>query len=135
MLCACAASPEGSPVAILPSAAAGPSGMTLFTCRNSSGSSPPMMVKPKPMLLFWSDVDRKLPFSWVGSRVNSGFSAKRRTHGKHTHRVSQRIRSGTRVCFFLQLWNLGSRCRGSIGRVGGAKWEKGDMREKLFFSR
>lgn len=26
------------------------------------------------MLLFWSDVDKKLPFSWVGSRVNSGFS-------------------------------------------------------------
>lgn len=33
-----------------------------------------MMVNPKPMLLFWSDVDKKLPFSCVGSRVNSGFS-------------------------------------------------------------
>lgn len=64
------------PVAIFASAAAGPSGMTLLTCRNSSGSSPPMMVKPKPMLLFCSAVDRKLPFSWVGSRVNRGFSAK-----------------------------------------------------------
>lgn len=50
--------------------------MTLFTCRNSSGSSPPMMVKPKPMVLFCSAVDRKLPFSWVGSRVNACFSAK-----------------------------------------------------------
>lgn len=63
-------------MAIFASAAAGPSGMTLLTCRNSSGSSPPMMVKPKPMLLFCSAVDRKLPFSWVGSRVNRGFSAK-----------------------------------------------------------
>lgn len=66
----------GLPVAIFPSAAAGPSGITLLTCRNSSGSSPPIIVKPKPMLLFWSDVDKKLPFSWVGSRVNSGFSVK-----------------------------------------------------------
>ncbi|TNN21636.1 hypothetical protein EYF80_068253 [Liparis tanakae] len=65
---------RGSPVSIFPSAAAGPSWMTLFTWRNSSGSSPPMMVKPKPMLLFWSAVDRKLPLSCVGSRVKSGFS-------------------------------------------------------------
>lgn len=65
---------SGLPVAIFPSAAAGPSGMTLLTWRNSSGSSPPIIVKPKPMLLFWRDVDKKLPFSCVGSRVNSGFS-------------------------------------------------------------
>lgn len=63
-------------MAILASAAAGPSGMTLFTCRNSSGSSPPMMVKPKPMALFCRAVDRKEPFSWAGSRVKAGFSAK-----------------------------------------------------------
>lgn len=62
-------------MSIFPSWAAGPSGITLFTCRNSSGSSPPMMVNPKPMLLFCRAVDRKLPFSWVGSLVNSGFSA------------------------------------------------------------
>lgn len=66
---------ENLPVSIFPSWAAGPSGITLFTCRNSSGSSPPMMVNPKPMLLFCKAVDRKLPFSWVGSLVNSGFSA------------------------------------------------------------
>ncbi|KAF3854678.1 hypothetical protein F7725_022733 [Dissostichus mawsoni] len=54
--------------------AAGPSGITLFTCRNSSGSSPPMIVKPNPMLLFCRAVDRKFPFSWVGSLVNRGFS-------------------------------------------------------------
>lgn len=63
------------PVAIFLSCAAGPSGMTLLTCRNSSGSSPPMIVKPNPMLLLCRAVDRKLPFSCVGSRVNRGFSA------------------------------------------------------------
>lgn len=62
------------PVSIFPSCAAGPSGITLFTCRNSSGSSPPMIVKPNPMLLFCRAVDRKVPFSWVGSLVNNGFS-------------------------------------------------------------
>lgn len=36
------------PEAILLSCAAGPSGSTFFTWRNSSGRSPPMMVNPKP---------------------------------------------------------------------------------------
>lgn len=62
------------PVSIFPSCAAGPSGITLFTCRNSSGSSPPMMVNPKPMWLFFRVVLRKVPFSWDASRVKSGFS-------------------------------------------------------------
>lgn len=62
------------PVSIFPSCAAGPSGITLFTCRNSSGSSPPMMVNPKPMLLFLRVVLRNVPFNWDASRVKSGFS-------------------------------------------------------------
>lgn len=62
------------PVSIFPSCAAGPSGITLFTCRNSSGSSPPMMVNPKPMLLFFRVVLRNVPFNWDASRVKSGFS-------------------------------------------------------------
>lgn len=66
---------QGSlPVSIFPSCAAGPSGITLFTCRNSSGSSPPMMVNPKPMLLFLRVVLRNVPFNWDASRVKSGFS-------------------------------------------------------------
>lgn len=79
-------------MAIFASAAAGPSGMTLFTCRNSSGSSPPMMVKPKPMLLFCSAVDRKLPFSWVGSRVNGGLSAEDTETVKHNSGPRRRLR-------------------------------------------
>lgn len=73
-VCVCVVSSCTVPVSIFPSCAAGPSGMTLLTCRNSSGSSPPMMVKPNPMLLFWRAVDKKEPFSCVGSSVNGGFS-------------------------------------------------------------
>lgn len=64
-----------SPEAILLSCAAGPSARTFFTCRNSSGRSPPMMVKPKPWWLFLRAVWYSSPFSWVGSRVNPGVPA------------------------------------------------------------
>lgn len=71
--------PGSLPVSIFPSCAAGPSGMTLFTWRNSSGSSPPMIVNPKPMLLFLRVVLRNVPFSWDASRVKSGFSTSANT--------------------------------------------------------
>lgn len=57
------------PEAILLSCAAGPSGRTFLTWRNSSGRSPPMMVNPKPWGLFLRDVFRIEPCSWDGSRV------------------------------------------------------------------
>lgn len=62
------------PGAIFPSCAAGPSFSTCFTCRNSSGLSPPMMVKPNPIALFFSDARTRTPFSWDGSRVKWDFS-------------------------------------------------------------
>lgn len=58
------------PEAILLSCAAGPSLRTFFTWRNSSGRSPPMMVKPKPWGLFFRVVRKIAPCSWDGSRVN-----------------------------------------------------------------
>lgn len=58
------------PEAILLSCAAGPSLSTFFTWRNSSGRSPPMMVKPKPWGLFFRVVRRIAPCNWDGSRVN-----------------------------------------------------------------
>lgn len=58
------------PEAILLSCAAGPSLRTFFTWRNSSGRSPPMMVKPNPWGLFFRVVRKIAPCSWDGSRVN-----------------------------------------------------------------
>lgn len=76
------------PGAILPSCAAGPSFNTFFTWRNSSGLSPPMIVKPNPMVLFFKDVLISAPVSWDGSRVKtdlpspleSKWTGKRYTH-------------------------------------------------------
>jgi len=62
------------PGAILPSCAAGPSFNTFFTWRNSSGLSPPIIVKPKPIVLFFSDVRISAPMSWDGSLVKRDFS-------------------------------------------------------------
>lgn len=62
-----------APVSILPSTAAGPSSTRLLICRNSSGSSPPTTVKPKPRRLFFSLVLIKVPFSSAGFRVKNGF--------------------------------------------------------------
>lgn len=111
-----------SPVAIFPSAAAGPSGITLLTWRNSSGSSPPIIVKPKPMLLFWSDVDKKLPFSWVGSRVNNAFSViktnKQKLDKSHwSYRNNEFNRVGSKASRCLQVsgelsgWSFRRTCR------------------------
>ena len=62
-----------APVSILPSTAAGPSSTKLLICRNSSGSSPPTTVKPKPRRLFFSFVLMKVPFSSAGFLVKKGF--------------------------------------------------------------
>jgi len=62
-----------APVSILPSTAAGPSSTRLLICRNSSGSSPPTTVKPKPRRLFFSLVLMKVPVSSAGFRVKNGF--------------------------------------------------------------
>lgn len=62
-----------APVSILPSTAAGPSSTRLLICRNSSGSSPPTTVKPKPRRLFFSFVLMKVPFSSAGFLVKKGF--------------------------------------------------------------
>lgn len=61
------------PVSILPSKAAGPSNMRLLICKNSSGSSPPTTVKPKPRLLFSSLVLINVPLSSAGFLVKNGF--------------------------------------------------------------
>lgn len=61
------------PVSILPSKAAGPSNMRLLICKNSSGSSPPTTVNPKPRLLFSSLVLINVPLSSAGSLVKNGF--------------------------------------------------------------
>ena len=60
------------PVSIFPSRAAGPSRTRLLICRNSSGSSPPTTVNPKPLRLFFSLVLMKVPFSSAGLRVKKG---------------------------------------------------------------
>lgn len=62
-----------TPVSIFPSTAAGPSSTRLLICRNSSGSSPPTTVKPKPRRLFFSFVLMKVPFSSAGFLVKKGF--------------------------------------------------------------
>ena len=62
-----------APVSILPSTAAGPSSTRLLICRNSSGSSPPTTVKPKPRRLFFSFVLMKVPLSSAGFLVKKGF--------------------------------------------------------------
>lgn len=62
-----------APVSILPSTAAGPSSTRLLICRNSSGSSPPTTVKPKPRRLFFNFVLMKVPFSSAGFLVKKGF--------------------------------------------------------------
>lgn len=71
------------PVSILPSSAAGPSRTRLLICRNSSGSSPPTTVKPKPRRLFFSLVLMKLPFSSERFRVKKGFPP------EHTKTISR----------------------------------------------
>lgn len=63
-----------SPGAILPSCAAGPSFSTFFTCRNSSGLSPPIIVNPNPIVLFFKDVRIRAPNNWDGSRVKIDFT-------------------------------------------------------------
>lgn len=68
--------PEHLPVSILPSKAAGPSRTRLLICRNSSGSSPPTTVKPKPRRLFFSLVLMKVPFNSDRFRVKKGFPPK-----------------------------------------------------------
>lgn len=62
-----------APVSILPSTAAGPSNTRLLIWRNSSGSSPPTTVKPKPRWLFFSFVLMKVPLSSAGFLVKKGF--------------------------------------------------------------
>ena len=49
---------------------AGPSFRTFLTWRNSSGRSPPMMVKPKPPGLFLRAACSRVPRRAPGSRVN-----------------------------------------------------------------
>ncbi|TNN39997.1 hypothetical protein EYF80_049826 [Liparis tanakae] len=49
--------------------AAGPSSTRLLICRNSSGSSPPTTVKPKPRRLFFSLVLMKVPLSSARFRI------------------------------------------------------------------
>lgn len=73
LVCMCFSVCVCLPVSILPSKAAGPSNMRLLICKNSSGSSPPTTVKPKPRLLFSSLVLIKVPLSSAGFLVKNGF--------------------------------------------------------------
>ncbi len=84
-----------APVSILPSTAAGPSSTRLLICRNSSGSSPPTTVKPKPRRLFFSFVLMKVPFSSAGFLVKKGFPPAEHQKNKSYPCVRPRILHST----------------------------------------
>lgn len=77
------------PDEILPSCAAGPSFNTFFTCRNSSGLSPPIIVNPNPIVLFFSDVRISVPINWDGSRVKKGFACSAHKENAFRHVYSK----------------------------------------------
>lgn len=118
-----------TPVSIFPSTAAGPSSTRLLICRNSSGSSPPTTVKPKPRRLFFSFVLMKVPFSSAGFLVKKGFPPakgpqivkKKNMFSANTQRTNGlRNTRAWRICGrkLVYVWVLQGREVGLVGLEG-----------------
>lgn len=111
------------PVSIFPSRAAGPSRTRLLICRNSSGSSPPTTVNPKPRRLFFSLVLMKVPFSSAGLRVKKGLPPEEAWAQTHTRITNYECPLCTLKWYDL---SRGHRMkRDGVGRRVWVFWEAG----------
>lgn len=127
-----------TPVSIFPSTAAGPSSTRLLICRNSSGSSPPTTVKPKPRRLFFSFVLMKVPFSSAGFLVKKGFPPVEGQSGKHVSKCTERERSRDLWKETVYVWVLRGREVGLVGLEGPCRspdgWEHSSLKVLLLMS-